>query len=535
MDDEHEQHLARILQNRRNRGVVVHSGAAVTTVSSSTSRFTSTNHIGSPQQQGSTIREPSPMARFPSSQQQQQQQQQFSTAPQSFSHAPMTSLGTVPSLSYGGPSSRSSSVLNAPMPPPPAFSQRPPPSMSDIPSMPPPPPQHYSSSAYVSGPTAAAYDNTVPGGTLLGSSGARSGSMVAVASSMPNTYATGPTSASSMRAPTVDALLRRGTFENFRTNPVFVSTNIRPYAASPQRAGGAPAAVVNTPAAPLSSKNANNASNQSLLVRSPKQQLQDFGSQRRPAEQPPRPRQDPNQHLYSVIPAGHGDEGRPLDPQHHSPPSMNAVAAATFSKPNPFRSQTFEDFCEAPHYDRNVANDIVVPQHQRQGERNQKGILAMSPQSNGAPPLYDPQQSIAVLSQGDWFLKWTRIESAHRRYVWLDLNRGVISWAKSRDSSFFLQKSVKLEDIMDLQPLCTVDEESGRSFYQVMIVSTERVLKIGTELRDKFDVWFDTLQRLCEAQRVYTNTFIGRHAASNRTKPPHDFARRPAGMADGTE
>jgi hypothetical protein len=410
--------------------------------------------------------------------------------------------------------------------------------MNDAPPMPPPPAMNHHYSSFMSGPTAAAYDNAVPGGALLGS-GARSGSMVAVASSMPNTYVSGPTSAASMRAPTVDALLRRGTFENFRTNPVFVSTNIRPYAASPQRGGGPAVAVVSTPM-PLSSKNANNVSNQSLLVQSPKQQPPQRRAAVQPAAEqlPPRghfqdPQQQGHRNLYSATVGGRGDEGSAE--QHHSPPTMNAVAAATFSKPNPYRSQTFEDFCEAPHYDRNVANDIVVPQHQRQGERNQKGLLAMSPQSNGAPPLYDPQQSIAVLSQGDWFLKWTRIESAHRRYVWLDLNRGVISWAKSRDSSFFLQKSVKLEDIMDLQPLCTVDEESGRSFYQVMIVSTERVLKIGTELRDKFDVWFDTLQRLCEAQRVYTNTFIGRHAASNRTKAPHDFARRPAGVADGTE
>lgn len=465
-----------------------------------------------PVHHAAALREPSPMARFPTN--------TIGRTEESRPLAPSAST-LIPSLSYGGPS-RSSSVMQSFVAPPPPTTR---------PSDPPPPP---SQSSFTAGyaPTAAAYDNTIPGQL-----GGRSGSMVPVAAPVNQQR---QAAGSSMRAPSVDALLRRGTFDNFRTNPVFVSTNIRPYASSPQRGG---AAVAMAPAEGMGAPM--HAASKHSLVDSPQDSY--GGTQQRRAAQPHN-RQGVSQrtqsHFQQVEPPSRRYDSPSHQPSHVQPqapessvppPTMNAVAAATFSKPNPFRSQTFEDYCEAPHYDRNVSNDIVVPQHQRQMERNQKGLLAISPQGNGAPPLYDPQQSIAVLSQGDWFLKWTRIESAHRRYVWLDLNRGVISWAKSRDSSFFLQKSVKLEDIMDLQPLCTVDEASGRSFYQVMVVSTERQLKIGTELRDKFDVWFDTLQRLCEAQRVYTNTYIGRHAASNRTKPPHDFARRPAGDADATE
>jgi hypothetical protein len=476
MDEAHEHHLTRIMQNRRDRGVSVNPGAAAVPPAPS---------VPPPARSGATgLREASPMARFPSSVRNME---------------PPLQSSTVPSLSYGGGAvggpSRSSSLMYAEPPP----TSRPPPSQ----------PQYTSTNGSYN-PTAAAYENAVPGQL-----GGRGGSMVSMAP--------GPQTSSGnamMRAPSVDALLRRGTFDNFRSNPVFVSSNIRPYSAASPQQGAAPV----SPATPAAEGNAVQRSSMPLQHKSPNYV---------PAAKPSSPKQD---QLGGHHPTSNSQRMQQPQPQSQAPPTMNAVAAATFSKPNPFRSQTFEDYCEAPHYDRNVSYDVVVPQHQRQGERNPKRLLAMSQQqSDGGPPIYDPQHSLSVLCQGDWFLKWTRIESAHRRYVWLDLNRGVLSWAKSRDSSFFLQKSVKLEEIMDLQPLCTVDETTSRSFYQLLIVSTERTLKIGTEMRDKFDVWFDTLQRLCEAQRVYTNTFIGRHAASNRSKMPHDFARRPAGDADGTE
>lgn len=333
-------------------------------------------------------------------------------------------------------------------------------------------------------PTAAAFDNAVPQ-PMRQQSVHRSGSLL----SQSGPPVQQPPVASTLpRQPSMDNLLRKGTFDNFREAPILVSSNIRPYSVvSAPSPGRPPADSRETHAWAKPSANAD-------LVQSP--------------------------------------PGRLLPTAAASSPSMSAVAAASFSKPNPFRSQTFEDFREAPHYDRYTPDTAVIPQHNRQQKAPSPIATAMAaPRDDGSPPLFDPQQSLTVLVQGDWFLKWTRIESAHRRYVWLDLNRGVLSWAKSRDSSFFMQKSIKLEDIMDLQPVCAVDEASGRTFYKLIVVSLDRILKIGTELRNKFDVWFDTMQRLCEAQRTFTNTYIGRHAANHRLASASEFVRRTAESA----
>lgn len=297
----------------------------------------------------------------------------------------------------------------------------------------------------------------------------------------------------------VDSLFRKGTFENFRRNPILVSTNIRPYNNSPVRSRVAPSR--------------HEGSSPRSVRRQSQQQWE--GAEQAAATEGPTQQWDDTASSDTLL------------QQLAVTPSLNAVAAASFARKNPFRNQTFEDFCEAPNND-NVGHP-VLPVQQTSGPATQPRFAPGREESQpSSPPLFDPQQSLLVLQQGDWFLKWTRIESAHRRYVWLDLSRGVISWAKSRDSSFFLQKSVKLEDIMDLQPVCVVDETSARTFYKIVVVSLDRILKIGTELRDKFDVWFDTLQRLCEAQRTYTHTFMGRHAASNALSNRSDYQRTTA-------
>jgi hypothetical protein len=143
-----------------------------------------------------------------------------------------------------------------------------------------------------------------------------------------------------------------------------------------------------------------------------------------------------------------------------------------------------------------------------------------------SPPLFDIEQCLLVLQKGDWFMKWTRAEVVHRRFVWLDVHRGVIAWAKSPASNFFFQSIVKLEDIVDIRSECVVDDASGRTFYKLAVFSRERVLVIGTEIRDKFDVWYDTLSRLCENQAAYNRALSGRHASTTKIYPPSPFEKR---------
>ena len=188
---------------------------------------------------------------------------------------------------------------------------------------------------------------------------------------------------------------------------------------------------------------------------------------------------------------------------------------------NPFRAQSFDEFCQAPIYDPPITvQQLTSP---KQGPPNPATVDSMIQPpvvQIDAAPQFDLQQSLQVLSTGDWWLKWTRSQQVHRRYVWLDLSRGVISWANAPNTSFFLQSHVKLEDISEILTQCVVDDSDGRTYYKMVIVTTERVLAIGTELRDKFDVWVDTVQRLCETQKTFTNHLLGRHASMFKVEGP---------------
>jgi hypothetical protein len=205
---------------------------------------------------------------------------------------------------------------------------------------------------------------------------------------------------------------------------------------------------------------------------------------------------------------------------------------------NPFRAQTFEEFCQAPVYEPPVTvQQLTKPREAAMnpyaasgGDRQLGSVVEVA-----SAPQFDLQASLEALSHGDWFLKWTRAEAVHRRFVWLDLSRGVLSWAAMPSASFFLQSHVRLEDITEIQTQCIVDDSDGRTYYKMVLVTTERLLAIGTEMREKFDVWVDTIQRLCESQKTYTNHLLGRHASMYKTEhaTKAGFAYAPHQMPSG--
>jgi hypothetical protein len=201
---------------------------------------------------------------------------------------------------------------------------------------------------------------------------------------------------------------------------------------------------------------------------------------------------------------------------------------------NPFRAQAFEDFCQAPIYDPPITVQQLTAPREMAANPYAAGHQAPVVEVASAPQ-FDMQASLEVMSKGDWFLKWTRSQEVHRRYVWLDLSRGVVSWATVPNASFFLQSHVRLEDITEILTQCIVDDSDGRTYYKMVIVTTERALAIGTEMREKFDVWVDAIQRLCESQKTYTNHLLGRHASMYKVDaaPRSGFAFAPQHLPSG--
>ena len=61
---------------------------------------------------------------------------------------------------------------------------------------------------------------------------------------------------------------------------------------------------------------------------------------------------------------------------------------------------------------------------------------------------------------------------------------------------------------------------TSQTVYVMTIWSTTRVTQIGTEYREKFDIWYETLRRLAQKHRTQNHAFASRHAtlvASDQT------------------
>ena len=291
------------------------------------------------------------------------------------------------------------------------------------------------------------------------------------ASTSNSSFAAIPQVGAPSQAGGASALFAKGIFSNFRHNPVLVSPNVRPYRSS----SAGPAQV--RPTSPLAT--------------SPNR-----GAQTSPGRGGAAGTKSPNRG---------GSPGRSL---------AKGKLMATFAEPvtarNPFRHQTFEEFSLNPRHGppsdfvplSALADQLVTKRLPtapvRQSTVGVEHVRPKAAPTAGSRPLFNLAECVQVLSRGDWFLKWTRKGQVHKRYFWLDASRGCLVWGKHPDSSILLTSSLRLAEVVSMQAQCVVEDETNRTYYKMHIVTQDRFLHVATEKRDKFDVWFDSIQRLSD-------------------------------------
>ncbi|ORC87589.1 uncharacterized protein TM35_000211950 [Trypanosoma theileri] len=187
------------------------------------------------------------------------------------------------------------------------------------------------------------------------------------------------------------------------------------------------------------------------------------------------------------------------------------VIQSAFTQQNPFRRQTFEEFCCFPDYSAPSTFSTYKPElngwsgFQRAAEggfHNQFTKEALLQGNSNRSTVYPiPPAALAVLQAGDWFLKWTRRGKVHERFVWLDTQRDIIVWGQNPRYAFVLLSHLKLNDVVDVRPDCLFDESTQRTFYRLSFVTEERTIVFATEMRDKFDFWFNALQKIISTGR----------------------------------
>lgn len=211
-------------------------------------------------------------------------------------------------------------------------------------------------------------------------------------------------------------------------------------------------------------------------------------------------------------------------------------------KRNPFRVQSFEDFCVDPRYDAPADYLHYIDATRTSGRGDQdfhahrsdlfiRRLLHMA-QSTGAQSsaawrggrptelgdmtstqavpysaeavqsrLQQMRSALDETSRGAWFLKWTRTNRVHRRFVWLDIEAGKLLWSSSPQYTFS-SSQLDLTEVAHMTNQLLSDSLSHRRFYQFTFHMTCRNITLATELREKFKLWYTLLRQLTMANSV---------------------------------
>lgn len=211
------------------------------------------------------------------------------------------------------------------------------------------------------------------------------------------------------------------------------------------------------------------------------------------------------------------------------------VAQSAYTQRNPFRTQTFADFAAHPIYDApenlplypealaemgaapgltgrgavlsgagifggGIATEVALS-----GGRAVLGEFLVHRLADLAKPMSTEERdgiisllndTLEILQTGEWFYKWTRTGTVHRRFFWLNLQRGTLAWAASPKQSLIWNTEIKIAQITSVSPDSIRDARTGRNFYRMLVTTATKVLCIATERREKFDCWFRALQQL---------------------------------------
>ena len=108
----------------------------------------------------------------------------------------------------------------------------------------------------------------------------------------------------------------------------------------------------------------------------------------------------------------------------------------------------------------------------------------------------DPKSSISIMRGGDWFLKWnTKWTRAEARYVWLDITRYELLWGRERLAKNIFSDAIELESISSVttDQITEFDGDVNRLFYLLRIYTNQRSLVLATEKREKLDCWYEAI------------------------------------------
>jgi hypothetical protein len=122
-----------------------------------------------------------------------------------------------------------------------------------------------------------------------------------------------------------------------------------------------------------------------------------------------------------------------------------------------------------------------------------------------ATTTLDVSTSVALLRRGDWFFKWSKGGSeVKRQFVWLDTTSYMIQWGSSQKSASVLSNFVKIEEIMHVTTSEIVEHHDTKSrvFHVLFIHTPARTLRLGTEIRQKLDVWYEALNNIIAFYRT---------------------------------
>lgn len=190
------------------------------------------------------------------------------------------------------------------------------------------------------------------------------------------------------------------------------------------------------------------------------------------------------------------------------------VAQSAYTQHNPFRVQTFADFAAHPLFDppshfkkypEAVGQSSMGVGASHENGRAMLGEYLVHRLVDSTHPMSQRERNemidvlndtLATLQTGDWFFKWTRTNRVHRRFFWLNMQRGTLMWSRSLRQSLVWNSELKVADVTSIKPDCIRDATTGRSFYRMFIATADRGLCLATELPEKFDCWFKAIQQL---------------------------------------
>jgi hypothetical protein len=124
----------------------------------------------------------------------------------------------------------------------------------------------------------------------------------------------------------------------------------------------------------------------------------------------------------------------------------------------------------------------------------------------------DVNTSFTILKDGDWFYKWNAEgTSVHPRWVFLDVTRFFFAWGKRETSDATFCGKVKVESLRQVNTSQVVeydDFDTPRVFYVITIATTERELRLATEMREKVNIWYDALKNVIAYYRRLGGTML---------------------------